>query len=304
MPSVVEQDATPSFTSNPITRVTKLLSSLAFYVFREGLRAVSRLLGHKRPGVAVAIFYHQVFSEDRARFARQMDHLRRWVEPIRADHVEPLLAGARYAIVTVDDGWASFVENALPELRCRNIPVAIFVIAGRMGDSMGETADHIVSEQELLGLAPDIARGLVTIGSHTSTHARLTALSQGEALRELTGSRARLEQVLEREVNLFCFPFGSASAETIELCRAVHYKRIFRAMPSPALRDPHEFLIGRVRVDPSDWLLEFHLKLMGAYDWVPFAAALKRRVLKALHVRRVLRADSLAKNLQGNSASR
>jgi hypothetical protein len=28
--------------------------------------------------VAVAICYHQVFAEDRARFARQMDHLLRW----------------------------------------------------------------------------------------------------------------------------------------------------------------------------------------------------------------------------------
>ena len=63
-----------------------------------------------------------------------------------------LPAGRRYVIVTADDGWISFVENALPELRSRNIPVTIFVIADRTGDSMGEAADHIVSEAELRGL--------------------------------------------------------------------------------------------------------------------------------------------------------
>ncbi len=37
--------------------------------------------------------------------------------------------------------------------------------------------------------------------------------------------------------------------------------------------------MGRVRVDPTDWPLEFHLKLMGAYRWLPMAIALKRRLL-------------------------
>jgi peptidoglycan/xylan/chitin deacetylase (PgdA/CDA1 family) len=198
-------------------------------------------------------------------------------------------------MVTVDDGWMSFVENALPELRRRNIPVTMFVVADRMGDSMGEAADHILSETELRGLAPDIARGLVTIGSHTSTHARVTALNRRETWRELAESRARLEQVLDREVNLFCFPFGIYSAEAVELCRATGYTRVFGGMPSLALRDPHEFLIGRVRVDPSDWLPEFHLKLMGAYSWVPFAADLKHRVLDALRVGRGRHAVTLAK---------
>ncbi len=204
-------------------------------------------------------------------------------------------------MVTMDDGWISFVENALPELRSRNIPVTIFVVADCMGESLGEAADHIMSEKELHGLAPDLARGLVTIGSHTSTHARVTALDEREAWRELSESRAHLERILGREVKLFCFPFGVYSAEAVELCRAAGYERVFSGMPSPALRDPHEFLIGRMRVDPGDWLLEFHLKLMGAYDWVPLAASLKRRVLGLARIGRRRRADSLPKPRQPDS---
>ena len=287
MSSLNEHDAAiPPYAQNPIKRVAKFLISAAYYVAREALQAVSRLLGMPQPGLAVGIYYHQVPTVQRARFARQMDHLLRWAEPIRADRVEPLPAGVRYVMVTVDDGWMSFVENGLPELRSRNIPVTIFVVADRTGDSMGEAADHIVSETELRGLAPDIARGLVTIGSHTSTHARITTLDRREVWRELTESRARLQQILNRNVTLFCFPFSLQSEEAVEMCRAAGYTRVFGGMPSPALGDPHEFLIGRMRVDPSDWLVEFHLKLMGAYDWVPFAADLKRRILDTLRGRR------------------
>jgi hypothetical protein len=95
-------------------------------------------------------------------------------------------------------------------------------------------------------------------------------------------------------VSLFCFPFGLHSAELVDLCRAAGYERVFGGMPAPALRDPREFLIGRVRVDPADWLAEFHLKLMGAYDWVPLAADLKRRLLAKLHLRHARNAIKLA----------
>ncbi len=303
MPSLNEHDAAPPYAQNPINRVAKLLISAAYYVAREVLRSVSRLLGKRQPGLAVGIYYHQVPTEQRARFARQMDLLVRWSKPIRADHMEPLPARRRYVMVTADDGWMSFVENALPELRSRRIPVTIFLIADRTGDSMGEAADRIVSEEELRGLFPDIASGLVTIGSHTSTHACITRLDRREAWRELADSRTRLQRILNRDVTLFCFPFSSQSAEAVEMCRAAGYVRVFGGMPAPALGDPHEFLIGRTRVDPTDWLVEFHLKLIGAYDWVPFASDLKRRVLDTLHVGHARHAATVARPSEPDSTA-
>ena len=285
MPNFSQQDiAMQPFAQNLFSRLAKFLISAVFFLAREASRAVGRLFGRRQPGLAVGIYYHQVAPEQRPRFARQMDHLLRWARPISADHVTPLSAGVRYAMVTADDGWISFIENALPELRTRNIPVTIFVVADRTGDSMGEAADRIVSETELRRLAPDMARGLVTIGSHTSNHACLTALDRREVWREIVDSRTRLESIVNHEVKLFCFPFSLHNAEAVELCRDAGYERVFGGRPAPALRDPHEFLIGRMRVDPGDWSLEFHLKLMGAYDWVPFAADLKRRIFDALRV--------------------
>ncbi len=48
----------------------------------------------------------------------------------------------------------------------------------------------------------------VEIGAHTATHPRISTLGPGEALDELAGSRARLEQSLGIAVRHFAFPFG------------------------------------------------------------------------------------------------
>jgi peptidoglycan/xylan/chitin deacetylase (PgdA/CDA1 family) len=49
---------------------------------------------------------------------------------------------------------------------------------------------------------------LVEIGAHTVSHARISALTEGEALTEMAGSRARLQDHLGIDVNHFAFPYG------------------------------------------------------------------------------------------------
>jgi peptidoglycan/xylan/chitin deacetylase (PgdA/CDA1 family) len=50
--------------------------------------------------------------------------------------------------------------------------------------------------------------GLIEIGSHTVTHPILASLTDEESWRELTLSRAQIEEGLGRKVSSFCFPNG------------------------------------------------------------------------------------------------
>jgi peptidoglycan/xylan/chitin deacetylase (PgdA/CDA1 family) len=258
-----------------ISRLVKFLVSLVFYVFAEVWRlALFRIFGRMPQPSAVVIYYHHVLKDQRERFARQLDHLLRWTRPLRADASQPLTPNARYSIVTVDDGWKSFADNALPELKRRNIPVAMFAISARLGQSVdGISFDRLVSAEELRALDTEV----VTIGSHTATHAKMTALGAPDAMRELRESRGQLAAILGRDVTMFCFPYGAFGDALIPMCREAGYQRVFTCLPEPA--SPSQFVLGRVRVDPTDWPLEFHLKLMGAYRWLPMAIALKRRLL-------------------------
>ena len=285
-----EQSAMDSESPRMASRFVKFAISLVFYVLTESWRMLRRLTGQSAPPSAVVIYYHHVLKGERERFAHQLDHLLRWTRPLRSDLRDVLAASERYSIVTVDDGWKSFADNAVPELQRRHIPVAMFAISARLGASVdGIGFDRLVTPDELRALDAET----VTIGSHTATHAKMTALSVPDASRELRESRAQLSSILGRDVTMFCFPYGAYSDELIPLCREAGYDRVFTCMPS--LANPAEFVQGRVRVDPSDWPLEFHLKLMGAYRWLPMAIALKGRL------RAMLRGGS---RIGGESAGR
>ena len=122
---------------------------------------------------------------------------------MNAGVAEPLAAGVRYSIVTADDGWKSFADNALPELQRRNIPVTIFAISERLGQSVdGITFDRLVTAEELRALDAS----LVTIGLHTATHAMMSTLEEPDAMRELRESHDHLATVSGRDVTMFCFP--------------------------------------------------------------------------------------------------
>ncbi len=258
------------------SRVIKVVIGLAFYLLTESWRLLLRVFGMAPPLHPVVIYYHHVLKDQRERFSRQLDHLLRWTHPLRTDEV-PATPNGRYAIVTADDGWKSFADNAVPEFQRRNIPVTIFAISERLGQSVdGISFDRLVTPAELCALDAK----LVSIGSHTATHANMTAVSASQAKRELRESREQLSAVLGREVTMFCFPYGNYRDDLIPLCREAGYDRVFTC--TPELANPAHFVMGRVRVDPTDWPLEFHLKLMGAYRWMPKAISLKRRIRAAI----------------------
>lgn len=260
-----------------LTRFIKIAIALIYYNCSQTLGLIGRLFGMPPRGNTVVIYYHRVTRKDAARFARQMDHLLRWAEPVTVNELDSDSLKPRRVAVTADDGWLSFFENALPELEKRNIPVAIFVVSHRLGDNLGTETDRLISESELRSLRRD----LVTVGSHTATHIRLATAPVSEGRRELLESRARLSQLLETDIRLFCFPFGAHDDESVALCRAAGYTRAFGAQATPSARLPGAFLVERIRVDPSDWPIEFHLKVLGAYRGLWAAALLKKELQSA-----------------------
>ena len=262
--------------------LTLVISAIFFAAYWLRNRAVE-LLGSELPGNCVVLYYHAVSDRHKIRFERQMDDLLRFAEPATAARRSSLQSGKRYAVVTFDDAYKNILVNALPAMKTRGIPLAVFVVPDMLGitPSLSDTSTaspderRVMSVKDLQGLVSD----LITIGSHSLTHPHLTMLTQEEAMHELTESRCVLEKLLQRPVKLFCFPYGACNEELFSLCRKAGYDRVFTTVPKYAFSDPAEFVTGRVRVDPTDWRLEFRLKLLGAYRWLPVAWTIKRRIL-------------------------
>jgi peptidoglycan/xylan/chitin deacetylase (PgdA/CDA1 family) len=266
-----------------LSRIIKLSISMCYFLWTEAGNAFRTLVGNTPAGTCVVIHYHAVASGERNRFARQMDILLLHAKPIAADHNGPLQPGQHHVAVTFDDGFVSAVENAIPELEQRKIPMAFFIPPGLLGTSphwpgYGPEGgdDEIIATAECLRQLPS---DLITFGSHTMTHAWLPPLSDEEAKFQISASRDELKKLLDRDIKLFSFPYGALNRRLVELCREAGYERVFSVLPTPAFTNPQEFVTGRIAVNPSDWKLEFRLKILGAYQWLPRVIAFKRKLL-------------------------
>lgn len=261
----------------------KLMISLVYHVAEQILRSCGRLVGRTPQARCVVLYYHSVPGADRASFARQLDQLLKLATPIDAGFSGDLEPGRTYVVLTFDDALHSVADEAYPELKERSIPFTIFVPSALLGvhpswpmaPDCPDAKELILTAEELLTLPED----LVTLGSHSRTHPRMTDLDETEARKELEGSRSELETALGRKIDLFAFPYGAYDSRILALCREVGYRRVFLVEPGTTRFAENEYAIRRVAVAPSDGPLDFRLKVCGAYSWMPTVSALKRTLL-------------------------
>lgn len=263
-------------------RMIKLAISLLYFIWRELSQFVLLLMGRSPKEQLVVLYYHGIPDEYRSNFERQLESIRRRARVLPASHDGRLPSGKRNVAITFDDAYVSVAENALPELAARGFHSTIFVPVGSLGsrpiwtikDGSPDSGETVMSPEQIAKLQPP----LITLGSHTSTHPRLSRLSPSDALREIEGSRVKLGELTNQDIRLFAFPYGDHDAATIELCRAAGYKCLFSTTPDPVDTTRPPFVRGRVRVDPFDGRLEFFLKYSGAYAWASQVSSLKRKL--------------------------
>jgi len=98
------------------------------------------------------------------------------------------------------------------------------------------------------------AGGLIDIGAHTVTHPALAALPRSAQREEIRRSKADLEEILDRAVTSFAYPYGRRcdyTAETVALVREAGFTHAcanFAGVAGPA-SDP--FQLPRLQV--GDW---------------------------------------------------
>jgi peptidoglycan/xylan/chitin deacetylase (PgdA/CDA1 family) len=263
-----------------VKKLLKVLISLLVWggtlLYRHG----RKIGGKKSPSIYTVLYYHRIDQRDRFRFARQMDELIRVGKAIPV-HANETPSNSLHCVgVTFDDGFQSVLENAVPELVKRKIPVTLFIPTGYMGrspqwienDRYGDRAKKLMTEDQIRVLPAE----LVTFGSHTVTHAPLSRMNEKDLKRELIESKETLERVTGRSVTLLSLPYGMYNERVIKIAHEVGYLKVFSSNHRPIGKKGD--VIERVPVRPSDWILEFRLKIFGAYRWLPFVLGLKRKL--------------------------
>jgi peptidoglycan/xylan/chitin deacetylase (PgdA/CDA1 family) len=176
--------------------------------------------------VADVSYDPNLLSVSPRRFAAQLAWLERL--GLRGVSVGALVAAMRAGRarglvgITFDDGYASVLENAVPELARRGFSATVFVISDRIG---GKNEWDDGTPWPLLSAAQigELAAAGMEIGSHSATHTRLAGAGPEVLRAEIGGSRERLSRITDAEIRGFAYPYGDMDAAARRAVRDAGY---------------------------------------------------------------------------------
>ena len=277
-----------------VKRSLIVLLSMVYWGTCSVTARVQRLMAVRQRPRCFVLYYHGVSDAQRARFRRQVAHLQSNAS------VVPLADGCqwtqanRHVGLTFDDGLASVAKNVVPVLMEYRLPATLFVVSGRLGQRVSwktepgceESGQRLLTRRALCRLPyPQF-----DVGSHTVTHVDLAKADTQRATQELTRSKEQLEALLGRPVRSVSFPYGNYDKRVVQLARHAGYARIVTCEPRGSTSS--NGVIGRFRTSPDDWMIEFRLKVVGAYSWLYYAQRMKRAGCRLLQCMRPLRKRS------------
>lgn len=172
----------------------------------------------------------------------------------KKERVEAEIGGKAYQLFP-GDGVGSLetagkINDRLKEMPDNEKDAALRSLADVLDVTMPEAP-----VEEYAGITPDQAREMdrsgVRVESHTSSHPLMTRIGPERMYREAVRSKARLEEILEREVNHFCYPNGAyhrAAAEAAE--RAGYHSAVTTDFGSCRTGDD-PFALKRLSAEPD-----------------------------------------------------
>jgi peptidoglycan/xylan/chitin deacetylase (PgdA/CDA1 family) len=193
-----------------------------------------------------------------ARFAEQMDALVAWgYQSVTFDQWLDYRAGLVKAlppkplIVTFDDGYTCFADNAWPMMKQRGIKATVFLVSSQIGKTNvwdeGEIPLPLLDATRIRALQDDG----VEFGSHSVSHKALARLSAQAAFEELNASRWALADVLGREVDVFAYPFSNQSSDVRRLAQQAGYRCAVRGKGRMCSTRTDPFGLYRIKVEPG-----------------------------------------------------
>lgn len=251
---------------NPETSIT--LGGLVAIPKRAINRSSVYINGYQRIPV---LCYHQ-FTEapksnskmvvTRAEFENQMNYLAsNGYHVFSLNELAKFLDGKKElpiksVVITIDDGYKSYLNVAYPILKKFKFPSTMFVYPEFIG------AGKALSWQDVkyLSHAP-----LVDIQSHSKTHDSLSPLPGGESQEdylsrlkfEVEGAEQILSSRTGQSISYFAYPYGNSSLEIVELLEKKNYELAVTVHKgsNPSFSTP--FLLHRTMIYGGDTLDTF-----------------------------------------------
>lgn len=140
--------------------------------------------------------------------------------------------------LTFDDGYEDFYQQVFPILKKNNVKATVFIIAGNMGKKGYLSADQILEMAK---------SGVVEIGAHGVSHTPLLGLSQKKVEDEVVESKRTLENIINKPVVSFSYPFGSFDKQTIEIVKRAGFRSSVSTVPGTVQSRENQYFLYRLR---------------------------------------------------------
>jgi peptidoglycan/xylan/chitin deacetylase (PgdA/CDA1 family) len=224
------------------------------------------VVGRRRAQDVVMLGYHRVGTDgaeidvSATTFGTHLDLL---ASDGAVRSLDDALASGGCVVLSFDDGTRDFTDRVVPMLVARGLP-AILYLATAMAEDPGPLG--LGPGVSWNGLRDAVSTGLVSIGSHTHSHANLAHATEDAAADEMRRSKDLIEDRLGMPCRHFAYPWGVGSAGADRAAR-----RLFASAALDGWRtnrwaalDPHR--LGRTPILRSDGVTFFRLKVKGMLD--------------------------------------
>ena len=143
-------------------------------------------------------------------------------------------------VLTFDDGYSSFYENAYPLLKKYNMKAINFVITGVVGAGVYLNWSQIKEMDK---------SSLITFGAHTKHHPALVSLSPKLIQEEIKGSKSDLEKQLKKSIHWFAYPYGSYNNKVAQFVKEAGFSGAVSTSFGVIQAIDSSFFMPRIMVD-------------------------------------------------------
>jgi len=122
----------------------------------------------------------------------------------------------------------SWDDGTLHDLKLKKL-LDKYGLAGTFYVCSPKTIKHTITDVELINqnfLSAEQIKEIAQtqeIGSHTLNHADFKKINLSQAKTEIINSKKGLEQIINKSVNMFCYPRGYVNSKTISLVEQANY---------------------------------------------------------------------------------
>jgi peptidoglycan/xylan/chitin deacetylase (PgdA/CDA1 family) len=272
--------------------------SVSLFYYLGYSKIVDLLLRLQRKAVARFVTFHDLLPETLGCFEANLHFLKRSTNVVSLDDffLGTLSSQKINTVITFDDGYKSWVSDAVPILQKLELPATFFVSSGFVGLSKKEEAEFIRSNlftklgpRGITGsLSYEDVRRITeegfTVGGHTLDHCDLADLrDRVQVGYEIGEDKLRLERITGRKVEYFSYPSGAyqnPAIDLIEVLREAGYKGAVTTQSGFNRVGSRPYLLCRELTRASMPGPVFRARVHGNYDAVQF---LKQGILAILH---------------------